>query len=112
MESNDFYEASNWLSEDFECHWPQSSEVIFGRDNFAEINTNYPANGVWTFVIHSIVCEGCQVVSDVGVSDGTIHARAITFHTVENGLIVKQTEFWPDNHEPPAWRRQWVKISN
>ena len=110
MESNDFNKGSEWLSEDFECYWPQSSELIIGRESFAQMNTNYPANGTWRFNINSVVCEGNQVVSDVDVTDGTVSARAITFHTVENGLITKQTEFWPDNYDAPEWRRQWVKI--
>lgn len=109
-ESNDFYKTSEWLSEDFECFWPQSCELIVGRTNFAEINTNYPANGTWTFHINSIICEDNRVVTDVDVSDGTIIARAITFHTVENELITRQTEFWPDDFHAPAWRRQWVRI--
>ena len=110
MESNDFHKGSEWLSEDFECYWPQSLELIIGRKNFAEINTNYPANGLWRFCVNSIVCEGNRVVTDVDVTDGTVTARAITFHTVENGLITRQTEFWPDNYDAPEWRRQWVKI--
>ncbi|MCD4700271.1 MAG: nuclear transport factor 2 family protein [Candidatus Aegiribacteria sp.] len=108
--SNDFHKASKWLSEDFECYWPQSSELIVGRTNFAEINTNYPANGTWKFHINSIVYEGNHVVTDVDITDGTVSARAITFHTVENELITRQTEFWPDTFEAPAWRKQWVRI--
>ena len=112
MESNDFSKASEWLSENYECHWPQSSEIISGRKNFIEINTNYPGDGTWSFVVNSIVCEKDQVVSDVSISDGIVNARAITFHTVENELIAKQMEFWPDKYEAPAWRRQWVKIAD
>ncbi|MCD4655263.1 nuclear transport factor 2 family protein [bacterium] len=110
MMSNNFFKAGEWLSEDFECYWPQSSELIIGRKNFAEINTHYPANGKWRFNIISVVCEGNQVVSDVEVTDGAINARAITFHTVENGLIIRQTEYWPDNYDAPEWRQQWVEI--
>ncbi len=110
MESNDFYKASEWLSKDFECFWPQSGELIVGGAHFAEINTNYPANGTWTFHINSIIREDNSVVTDVDVSDGTICARAITYHTVENGLITRQTEFWPDDFHAPEWRSQWVKI--
>ncbi len=109
-ESNDFYKASELLSEDFECYWPQSSELIVGRKNFAEINTNYPVNDTWKFHINSVISEGNHVVTDVNVTDGTVSARAITFHTVENEFITKQTEFWPENYEAPEWRRQWVKI--
>lgn len=110
IESNDFYRAGEWLSEDFECFWPQSSELIMGRVNFALINTNYPANGTWKYHINSIVCEDNHVVSDVDVTDGSVSARAITFHTVKNDLITRQTEFWPENFEAPEWRRQWVRI--
>ncbi|WP_234822066.1 hypothetical protein [Aeromonas veronii] len=57
MKSNDFVKASEWLSLDFEGFWPQSGELILGRDNFVAINTFYPANGLWLFEIHSVVCE-------------------------------------------------------
>jgi len=110
MQRNDFHKASNWLAVDFEGFWPQSAELISGRSNFADINSFYPANGKWHFEINSIMCEGSKVVTDVSVTDGINKARAITFHTVKNGLIEKQVEFWPDDFEAPMWRAQWVKI--
>ncbi|EGR0775442.1 nuclear transport factor 2 family protein [Vibrio cholerae] len=110
MKTNDFAKASEWLSLDFEGFWPQSGELILGRENFVAINAHYPANGHWLFNIHSVVCEGDSVVTDVSITDGVQKARAITFHTVENGLITKQNEFWPDEMPPQAWRAQWVKI--
>ncbi len=109
MQSNNFTAASAWLTADFEGHWPQSNELIVGRENFAAINTHYPANGAWSFVINSIVAEGNQVVTDVSISDGAVKARAITFHTVEGELISKQVEYWPDDYPAPEWRAQWVK---
>lgn len=109
MRSNDFYKASEWLSEDFEGVWPQSAELILGRKNFAEINSFYPAQGRWEFQTNSVICEGHQVVTDISITDGVQKARAITFHTVENGLIRKQVEFWPDDYEAPKWRANWVK---
>lgn len=110
MQTNDFSAAGKWLADDFECYWPQSSEVICGRANFAAINTNYPAKGKWQFTIEKIISEGNTVITDVKVTDGNVQARAITFHTIENNLIIRQTEFWPENFEPPVWRRQWVKL--
>ncbi|EOW9422373.1 nuclear transport factor 2 family protein [Vibrio cholerae] len=110
MKTNDFAKASELLSLDFEGFWPQSGELILGRENFVAINAHYPANGHWLFDIHSVVCEGDSVVTDVSITDGVQKARAITFHTVENGLIIKQKEFWPDEMLPQEWRAQWVKI--
>ena len=108
METNDYFKASKWLSEDFRCNWPQSSEIIVGRKNFAELNSNYPVNGPWSFTVNSIMAEKNKVVTDVTATNGQIIARAITFHTIQNGLIQEQTEFWPDEYAAPEWRKKWV----
>ncbi len=109
MQSNDFVAASELLAPDYELHWPQSSEKIRGRANFVAVNENYPANGKWRFTVNKILAAGNEVVTDVSVTDGVVTARALTFSTVENGLIVKQLEYWPDPFEPLAWRRSWVE---
>ena len=110
MKTNDFVKASEWLSPDFEGFWPQSGELIVGRENFIAINSYYPANGVWGFDVHSVVGDGPMVVTDVSITDGVQKARAITFHTVEKGLIRKQKEFWPGPMEAQEWRSKWVKV--
>ncbi len=110
MKTNDFTKASQWLSPDFECFWPQSAEVIVGRENFVAINAHYPANGSWKFDLQSIVCDGANVVTDVQITDGVQKAQAITFHTIKDGLIHRQREFWPDPMDAQEWRAQWVKI--
>jgi len=109
MATNDFYAASELLHDDYILEWHQSGERIRGRDNFATINTDYPAEGKWTFQINQIVAEGDVVVSDVSVSDGKRHDRVITFSTIRDGKIWKQIEFWPDPFEAPEWRAQWVE---
>ncbi|ASP38349.1 polyketide cyclase [Bacterioplanes sanyensis] len=109
MQTNDYTNAADWLSDDFECHWPQSQEVICGKANFIALNSAYPSEGVWQFEIERLVAEGQQVVTDVRVSDGVRHDRAVTFHTVIDGVIHRQVEYWPDSYDAPAWRAQWVQ---
>lgn len=109
MESNDFYKASELLHDDFTLEWHQSGERIRGRENFAKLNTAYPVQGIWHFIINSIVAEGDQVVSDVSVTDGVLNDRVITFSTIRDGKIWKQIEFWPEPFEAPEWRAQWVE---
>jgi ketosteroid isomerase-like protein len=109
MQTNDFKSAGEFLHDDYVLEWPQSGEQIRGRANFIAINEHYPAHGRWEFTIHRIVAEGDEVVSDVGVTDGTITGRAITFSTVRDGKIIYQTEFWPDPFEPSTWRAEWVE---
>jgi ketosteroid isomerase-like protein len=109
MQTNDFKAAGEFLHDDYILEWPQSGEQIRGRVNFVAINENYPAHGRWEFTVHQILAEDDEVVSDVGVTDGVIAGRAITFSTVRNGKIIHQIEFWPDPFEPPTWRGEWVE---
>ncbi len=109
MQTNDWREAATWLHDDFVLEWPQSGEVVRGRENFIAINANYPAAGRWQFTIHRLVADEGGVVSDVGVTDGAAIARAITFSTLRDGKIIHQTEFWPDPTAPHDWRAQWVE---
>lgn len=109
MQTNDFQRAGELLHDDYILEWPQSGERIRGRANFVAINEAYPAHGRWEFMVHCILAEGDQVVSDVEVTDGVIRGRAITFSTVRDGKILHQTEFWPDPSEAPRWRAQWVE---
>ena len=109
METNDFHAASQLLHDDYTLDWPQSGERILGRDNFAAINTNYPAEGQWQFQINHILAEGDVVVTDVNVTDGKIVGRVITFSTIRDEKIWKQVEFWPDPFEAPEWRAKWIQ---
>jgi ketosteroid isomerase-like protein len=111
MNTNDFRAAAQCLHEDYVLDWPQSGELIRGRENFIAVNRNYPAAGRWRFDVQRLVDDGCNVVTDVEVSDGVIVARAITFSTVDNGMIVRQVEYWPEKFEAAAWRAQWVEVT-
>ncbi|WP_198528108.1 nuclear transport factor 2 family protein [Tritonibacter mobilis] len=110
MATNDFAKAALWLHPDFEYFMPQTCEYLTGRENFARFNAAYPTEGKWTFSIQSIVFADHDAVSDVLISDGSMHARAITFHKLRDGLIVRQKEFWPDNYPAPQWRSPWMKV--
>ena len=109
MQLNDFKQAGELLHDEYELEWPQSGERIRGRANFVAVNEHYPAHGRWEFRIHRVVAEGNEVVTDVGVTDGVVSARAITFSTVQDGRIIHQVEFWPDPFEPALWRAAWVE---
>ncbi|GAB3251098.1 nuclear transport factor 2 family protein [Chitinimonas naiadis] len=109
MQSNDFAYAATILAEDYCLEWPQSKERLRGRENFTRMNSEYPAHGRWTFTIHRIVGDEHEAVSDVSVTDGVQRARAITFSKVAAGLIVSQTEFWPEDYPAPDNRRHLVE---
>jgi ketosteroid isomerase-like protein len=109
MQTNDFRAAGKLLSDDYVLEWPQSSERIRGRDNFASINEQYPAHGRWNFVINKVVGNAHEAVSDVSITDGVQSARVISFTTVKEGKITKQVEFWPENYPAPENRKHLVE---
>ena len=109
METNDFHAVAQLLHDEYTLEWPQSGERIRGRENFAGMNTAYPAEGKWTFKINHIAADGDLVVTDVSVSDGKLHDRCITFSTIRKDKIWKQIEFWPEPFNAPDWRTQWVE---
>lgn len=109
MQTNDFKAAGEFLHNEYVLEWPQSGERIRGHTHFVAINENYPAHGRWEFTLHRIIAEENEVVSDVGVTDGVVIGRAITFSTIQDGKIIRQVEFWPDPFEAPAWRTERVE---
>ncbi len=110
MQTNDFRSVGEVLSNDFILEWPQSKERIRGRDNFAAMNEQYPANGRWKFQINRIIAVGDEAVSDVSVTDGVQVARVISFFQISNNLIQKMVEFWPDPFAPPENRKHLVEL--
>ena len=108
MGTNDFRAVGDLLHDDFVLDYPQSGERFRGREHWIAINANYPAHGRWHFVVHRIVADEHAVVTDVTVTDGVVVARSILFSEVRDGLIARQTEYWPDPFAAPAWRAQWV----
>lgn len=110
MHSNDFLAASEWLSDDFECLWPQSGERIKSAWDYAMINIHYPSFGPWSFEIESLLGDGDRVVCDVRISDGIQEAKVISFSQVKDGKISHQTEYWPESFPTAEWRKAWTCI--
>lgn len=110
MQSNDFRSVGEVLSDDFVLEWPQSNERIRGHVNFAAMNEEYPAQGVWRFTVHKIIGDDGEAVSDVSVTDGVQQARVISFFSISGGLISKMVEFWPDPFPAPENRRHLVEL--
>jgi ketosteroid isomerase-like protein len=109
MASNDFTSVGTVLADEFVLDWPQSGERLRGRERFAQMNAEYPAHGRWTFAIDRLVGDDREAVSDVRVSDGVQHARAVSFFSVADGRIVRIVEYWPDPYPAPPNRAHLVE---
>jgi ketosteroid isomerase-like protein len=109
MGTNDFRAVGAVLADDFILDWPQSNERIRGRERFASVNSEFPAQGRWEFTIHHLVAGEGEAVTDVTVTDGSRRDRAISFFTVRDGRIARIVEYWPEPYAAPANRSHLVE---
>jgi hypothetical protein len=79
-----------------------SREVIRGRGEFVAFNRGYP--GDWRITIDQVIAEGEQVVLRLTFQTGEQVAPAIIFFELRDGLIARQSDWWPEYYDPPAWR--------
>ncbi len=105
MASNDFPTVGEVLAPEFVVEWPQTNEKIRGAERFIAMNIEYPAHGRWKFTVNRLVCNDTEAVSDVTITDGVQHARAISFFTVVDDKITRIVEFWPEPYTAPTNRR-------
>lgn len=109
MRSNDFASVAPRLADDFVLEWPQTRERIRGAADFVRMNVEYPAHGPWRFTIHRLVGNAREAVSDVGVTDGVLDVRAITFFEIADGRVRRIVEWWPEPCAAPADRAHLVE---
>ncbi len=109
MQTNDFAAVGALLHDEYILDWPQSNERIRGRVAFAQVNYEYPAAGAWQFTINRLVASETEACSEVSVTDGQVQARAISFFYLQDGLIIKQIEYWPETYPAPANRQHLVE---
>ncbi len=109
MQANDWVKVSQWLSEDVICDWVLSNERIVGRKNYIAVNSHYPVDGRWDFAVKSVLAEGDRVVVEVEVSDAAITETVVAFHTVKEGLITRQVEYWGQHYAGQSWRKPWIQ---
>lgn len=111
MATNDFDAVGAALAPGFVCEWPQSRERLRGAERYARMNREYPAHGPWRFDVQRLVADDAagQVVTDVTITDGVQHARALSFFTVEGGLVTRLVEYWPEDYAAPANRAHLVE---
>jgi ketosteroid isomerase-like protein len=109
FEARRWDEAGELLHEDFKAEWPHTGERIRGRDNFIELNRNYPEP--WSIEVRRVVSDGDQVALEAAVTHPEGVAHAAGFYKLRGGRILRAIEYWVDgrSQEPPAWRARWVE---
>ena len=109
MASNDFHSVATVLAAEFVLEWPQSKERIRGAERFAQMNCEYVAHGPWVVTVKRIVGNDTEAVSEVEVTDGVQHGKAISFFTLAGPKIVRIVEYWPEPYAASPDRAHLVE---
>ena len=96
------------LADDAVVEWPQSGERIVGKAACTYVFKNYPG-GSPTYQLRRVSGGGdLFVVEAIGqYESGMTYLTSII--EFSGGKIVKQTDYWANPFEAPAWRAGWVE---
>jgi SnoaL-like protein len=100
-------------SEDVVQEWPQSGERIRGRENVAAVAQNYPA-GSGTSPISTLrrvlkPGEAWVIEGTIDYGDGVPVSLVSIIEVGDDGKIARQTDYFANPFEAPAWRSKWVE---
>jgi ketosteroid isomerase-like protein len=108
--------------------WPQSGELVRGTAHDRTIMENYPGGAPRLMPGGRLVgSEDRWAVSPLGgayrvagegenwwgewkmrYADGRIWYTVVLIE-LRDGKVYRETVYWPEPFEPPAWRAQWVE---
>jgi hypothetical protein len=104
------YEMS---AEDVINEFPQSGERFRGRDKIAAMNSSYTGNTGTTpkATLRRILKPGeaWVIESTIDYGDGTPVSSISIIETGPDGRVVKQTDYFANPFEAPAWRSQYAE---
>jgi hypothetical protein len=106
-------EQREMAAEDMVQEWPQSGERIRGRKNIEAVNKNYPAGSGTTpkLKLRRLLTPGEAWIIEgtIDYGDGIPVSAVSIIETGVDGKIVRQTDYFANPFEAPAWRSKWVE---
>ena len=100
-------------AEDVINEFPQSGERFRGRDKIAAMNSSYTGNTGTTpkVTLRRILKPGEAWVIEgtIDYGDGTPVSSISIIETGPDGKVVKQTDYFANPFEAPAWRSQYAE---
>lgn len=104
----DWMELGKLYHEDAVIEWPQSGERIIGRDSIVAVHRNRPG-GPPTVTTRRIIGSGGLWFSEqLGDYGGQVFCGSSIFE-LRDGKIARETDYFGERFEPPAWRAAWVE---
>lgn len=94
--------------DDAVCMYPQSGEVIRGRHNLQALRSHHPGKPSG-FAVRRIVGEGDLWVTEYAIDYAGKSACTVSIMEFRDGKVARETQYFADSFEAPAWRAQWVE---
>jgi ketosteroid isomerase-like protein len=96
------------FTDDFVLTWPQSGEVVLGKQNCIEIFRNYPG-GSPTAELQQVRVAGDLAVAEAIFTypDGKYHG--VSIFELRDGKIARESDYFAQPFDAPEWRAQWVE---
>ena len=93
--------------DDVVIEWPQSGEVIRGKQNIAELREAHPTPP--TASLRRIIGSGDLWAAEMIFDYDGARYYTVLIHQYRNGLVERETCYYAAPFEAPAWRAQWVE---
>ena len=90
--------------------WPQSGEKVVGAENRRGIYGSFPQ--LPTITPRRMISDGELVVAEATLDYGKGSPyKTVFIFELKDGKIAKETAYWSEPFEAPAWRAKWVEKS-
>jgi ketosteroid isomerase-like protein len=109
------FESGDWeavvadFSDDFVQAWPQSGERLTSKAACLAVYRGYPG-GPPSIRLSRVSGDGDHWTVESEMHYGPALVRAVGIFEFRDGKIVRETDYFSDPFDPPAWRSQWVTV--
>lgn len=94
--------------DDVVCEYPQSGEIIHGRQNLQALRSHHPGRPSG-FGVRRITGSGhCWVTEYVITYEGK-RVYTVSIMEFRGEKVSRETQYFSDPFDAPAWRAQWVE---
>ena len=90
------------LADEAMRQWPQSGEVIIGRDTISEVESNFEGLRLAVGRRHTLG-DTLVVEWSTDYGDGRVY-RNVTVADLRDGEAIRVTDYWGEPFDAPAWR--------
>ena len=96
------------IADDFVQEWPQSGERLRGKQACTNVYRNYPG-GPPTGRLRRLRGEGELWLAEITMDYGGKPVHLVAILEIQEGKLVRETDYFADPFAAPDWRVQWVE---